>query len=106
MTLKEYFSVKGRIRRKHYLAIYLAALAVVVFIAMLQTALEVQLGYFMFFLVAVIIPPSVRRLHDIGYSGWLMVGVLCIPLAFLLLLAAPGEPGANAYGTNPKAAGR
>ncbi len=105
MTPKEYFSINGRLRRKHYLIIYGAALVVVLFIGLLQEALEVRLSFLMYLLVGAIIPPSVRRLHDIGYSGWLMIGVVCVPLAFLLLLAAPGEPGANAYGTNPKPTG-
>jgi uncharacterized membrane protein YhaH (DUF805 family) len=99
MTIKEYFSVKGRMRRKHYIPIYLAFLGVVVFIGMLQAVLEVQLGILMYFAVAALIPPSVRRLHDIGYSGWLL---LILPLAVLVMLAAPGEQGANVYGTNPK----
>ncbi len=99
MTIKEYFSVKGRMRRKHYVAIYLAYLGAVVVIGMLQTALEVQLGFLMCFAIAALIPPSVRRLHDVGYSGWVLV---IPPLAVLVMLFAPGERGANVYGTNPK----
>ena len=99
MTIKEYFSVKGRMRRKHYVPIYLAFLGAVVLIGMFQEALQARLGFLMYFAVAALVPPSVRRLHDVGYSGWIL---LIPPLAVLVMLFAPGEPGANVYGTNPK----
>lgn len=51
--------------------------------------------------IALLTPPIVRRLHDIGYSGWLTIGVIAIPYVSILLLLLPGEQGANAYGPNP-----
>jgi uncharacterized membrane protein YhaH (DUF805 family) len=88
-------------RRKHYAPIYLAYLGAAVLIGMLQAALEVQLGFLMYFAAAALIAPSVRRLHDAGYSGWVL---LIPPLAVIVMVFAPGEQGANVYGTNPKAA--
>ena len=51
---------------------------------------------------------AVRRLHDIGLSGWWvwinlvpMVG----PLVLLALMARKGQTGDNAYGPDPKAPG-
>ncbi len=48
---------------------------------------------------------AIRRLHDIGKSGWmLLVGL--IPLAgaiwLLILLVTDSQPGDNEYGSNPK----
>ena len=39
------------------------------------------------------IAASVRRMHDIGRSGWFVL----IPIYNLILLAAPGTPGPNGY---------
>ncbi len=47
---------------------------------------------------------TARRLHDLGYSGWLML-ISLIPLVnFLLSLALifmKGKPSSNSYGQNP-----
>jgi len=48
---------------------------------------------------------AVRRLHDTGKSGWLVLLGL-VPIAnivLLVLLALDGTPGANQYGPDPKA---
>ena len=49
---------------------------------------------------------SVRRLHDIGKSGWFMLIVL-IPIIggiwLLILACTDGDSGDNAYGGSPKA---
>lgn len=91
--------MKGRIRRKHYAPIYLGFLGSLVLISTLQEAFEVRLSFLIYFAVVALIPPSVRRLHDTGYSGWIL---LIPPVAVLIMLFAPGERGANVYGTNPK----
>jgi uncharacterized membrane protein YhaH (DUF805 family) len=47
---------------------------------------------------------SVRRLHDIGLSGWvLLVGVIPFlgPLAIIAIMAKPGDAKANNYGPVP-----
>ena len=102
MNPKELFSFKGRLRRKHYLVVYCTAFALIVIIGLLQRATGTSLSLLTFLVVAAVIPSSVRRLHDIGYSGWLVIGVIAIPIASLVLLLAAGEPGSNEYGINPK----
>ncbi|MEN7536578.1 DUF805 domain-containing protein [Aurantiacibacter flavus] len=65
--------------------------------------------------LAVIIPSiavSVRRLHDRDMSGWWYLGFIVasmIPLigfiasiAFIVVMALPGTPGANRFGPDPK----
>lgn len=47
---------------------------------------------------------SVRRLHDVGKSGWfvLLVFVPLIQLYLLYLDVQDSQPGDNQYGPNPK----
>jgi uncharacterized membrane protein YhaH (DUF805 family) len=47
---------------------------------------------------------GVRRLHDIGKSGWFtLLGFVPIAnIVLLVWLAQDGQPGANEYGPNPK----
>jgi len=49
---------------------------------------------------------SVRRLHDIGKSGWFLL-ITLIPVVgsiiFIVYAAQEGEPHANQYGEDPKA---
>ena len=47
----------------------------------------------------------VRRLHDIGKSGWMiLIGLIpLVGLYLIYLLAKDSDPGQNAYGPNPKA---
>jgi uncharacterized membrane protein YhaH (DUF805 family) len=47
---------------------------------------------------------AVRRMHDIGKSGWMiLVGLIpVICLLFLILAATKGNKGENEYGQDPK----
>ena len=58
--------------------------------------------------LAVIIPGlavAIRRLHDVGKSGW-MILINLIPIIgviwFFILLVTDSNPGENQYGQNPK----
>jgi uncharacterized membrane protein YhaH (DUF805 family) len=60
------------------------------------------------YLLAVIIPSlavGVRRLHDVGKSGW-MILISLIPIIgaiwLLVLFVTDSNPGENQYGANPK----
>jgi len=48
---------------------------------------------------------NVRRLHDVGKSGWFLF-IALIPFVgaiwLLILSCSDGESGDNAYGSNPK----
>jgi uncharacterized membrane protein YhaH (DUF805 family) len=62
--------------------------------------------YFIYAL-AVLIPTiaiSIRRLHDIGKSGWfyLLVFVPIISLVLIYFFVLDSQPGENQYGPNPK----
>lgn len=41
---------------------------------------------------------AVRRMHDVGKSGWFIL----IPIYNLILSCTDGEPGSNQYGPDPK----
>ena len=51
--------------------------------------------------LAVLVPSiavAIRRMHDIGKSGWFIL----IPFYNLYLFSIEGEKGTNEYGPNPK----
>lgn len=63
------------------------------------------------FTLATLVPGiavGVRRLHDIGRTGWWLLIVL-VPVVGVIVLIVfavkPGQPGSNAYGPNPLEAG-
>ncbi len=113
-VLKQYADFSGRARRKEFWMFVLFNI-IFAFVAMLLdrmfgVAFE-GIGYGPFYILyalAVLIPGlavEVRRLHDIGKSGW-WIFIALIPLVgaiwLLVLLVTDSQPGDNAYGPNPK----
>jgi uncharacterized membrane protein YhaH (DUF805 family) len=47
---------------------------------------------------------GVRRLHDTGKSGWLMlIGLVPgVGIVLIVFMAIDGDPDTNKYGPNPK----
>ena len=114
--LKQYANFSGRARRKEYWMFFLFnfifALVAVALDNLFGTSNpEVGIGviYGLYVLLVLIpgIAVTVRRLHDIGKSGW-MILVTLIPLAgpiwLLVLTVTDSEQGQNQYGDNPKRA--
>ncbi len=113
-VLKQYADFNGRARRKEYWMFVLFN-TIFAFIAMiLDNVLGIAIegvGYgplYGLYALAVFIPGlavGVRRLHDVGKSGWMMLIVL-IPLIgaiwLLVLMATDSNPEENQYGGNPK----
>ncbi|WP_407542962.1 DUF805 domain-containing protein (plasmid) [Deinococcus radiomollis] len=60
------------------------------------------------YILATIVPNiaiNVRRLHDVGYSGWVFLIVLIPivgPIVLLVFDATDSKPGTNQWGQNPK----
>jgi len=112
--LKQYADFSGRARRKEYW-MFILFYYIFAFIAMIiDNVIGVaspELGYgiiYVLYALVMFIPyiaVSVRRLHDVGKSGW-MFFILLIPIIgaiwFLVLLVTDSNPGENPYGTNPK----
>lgn len=112
-VLGKYAVFAGRARRKEYwmfsLINFLISFAMGI-IALIVTG-GVGRGYniitacYALFILIPGIAVSVRRLHDIGRSGWwLWIAVVPLLGAIVLLIFAiqDSEPGPNAYGPNPK----
>ena len=114
-VLKKYAVFSGRARRKEY---WMFALFYTIF----YVVLDLIYSYFLqdtdfaiigsvlilLYSLAMIIPilaVAVRRLHDVGKSGW-WIFILAVPLIgsiwFFVLTVTDSQPGENQYGLNPK----
>ncbi len=113
-VLKNYAGFSGRARRKEYWMFVLfnmifAIIAMILDNVLGMTTGELPYGVFYFlYILAVFIPGlavAVRRLHDVGKSGW-MILIGLIPLIgaiwLLVLMVTDSVPGENEYGLNPK----
>ncbi|WP_200908207.1 DUF805 domain-containing protein [Pseudoalteromonas sp. R3] len=115
-VLKNYTEFKGRARRKEYWLFMLCNLIVMIVLGLVDMMLgmyseEAGVGLVSgLYALAVIIPSiavGVRRLHDIGRSGWWMLLTfvpLVGPLVLLVFNVMDSKPGENEYGPNPKEA--
>jgi uncharacterized membrane protein YhaH (DUF805 family) len=112
-VLGKYAVFAGRARRKEYwmfaLMNFLIAFAIGIIAAIVSGGTGV--GYsiisacYTLFVLIPSIAVGVRRLHDIGRSGWwLWISLVPVLGAIVLLIFAvqDSEPGQNAYGPNPK----
>ena len=115
-VLKQYADFSGRARRKEYWMFVLFNMIFAIVAAILDNVLGIAMegtGYgtlYGIYALAVLIPGlavAVRRLHDVGKSGW-MILIALIPLVgaiwLLVLLVTDSNPGKNQYGQNPKEA--
>lgn len=117
---KKYATFTGRATRKEYWTFYLVNTAIFVLLGFIHGNDMMRLmggGGFQFtifstalflFFWAVLIPTIavvVRRLHDIGRSGWWWL-ISFIPflggLILVIMLLFDSQPGTNEYGPNPK----
>ncbi|KAF2080463.1 DUF805 domain-containing protein [Flavobacterium sharifuzzamanii] len=102
--LNNYANFKGRARRKEYwmfgplsILIYFG-LIVLGFIPIIGTVFLILAGIFILGIMVPLFAVAVRRMHDVGKSGWYMF----IPLYSLILACTEGEKGPNQYGGDPK----
>ena len=112
-VLKNYATFSGRARRKEYwmfaLFNFLFAIAAMVVDNILGISFVTGYGpVYLLYVLAMLIPGlavAVRRLHDVGKSGWFMF-IALIPIIggiwLLILMCTEGVAGANQYGENPK----
>ncbi|HAL57302.1 MAG TPA: DUF805 domain-containing protein [Bacteroidetes bacterium] len=105
-----YANFKGRARRKEYWMFVLFNILFATVALIIDFVLGTYLLVYGLYLLAVIIPGiavTVRRLHDVGKSGWWYF-IALIPFIgaiwLLVLLCTDGNPGENNYGSSPKAA--
>jgi len=108
-VLKKYAVFSGRSRRAEYWYFVLFNFIISAVLGIISAVVDDKSGILgSLYSLAVLIPGlavSVRRLHDIGKSGW-MVLIAFIPLIgaiwIIILTATDSNPGDNKYGPNPK----
>ncbi len=113
-VLKQYADFSGRARRKEYWMFVLFNMIFAIVAIILDNVLGIamkEIGYgplYGLYVLAVLIPGlavGVRRLHDIGKSGWMFL-ISLIPLIggiwLLVLFCTDSQQGSNKWGQNPK----
>lgn len=102
---------KGRARRKEYWLFFLFTLLVSMLLGLIMGMAESLIGEQEVlnkllknaFIIASMIAgfsAGVRRMHDIGKSGWWII----VPVVSLVFACLDSQPHENEYGANPKAA--
>ena len=109
-VMREYFNVNGRARRTEYWMYFLVYLGIVIVAGVLDGLLHSQAISGLVALAHLIptITVGVRRLHDIGRSGWWLLIALIPLIGWLIALywaVKEGDAHDNAYGANPITAG-
>ena len=113
-VLKQYADFNGRARRKEYWMFFLFNMIFAFLAAIIDNVVGTaspELGYGIFYgiyALALFIPGlavGVRRLHDVGKSGWMLL-IALIPLIgaiwLLVLMVTDSEQESNKWGENPK----
>jgi len=118
MVWKRYVEFSGRSRRKELwmFVLWNTIVAIVLSVGGLVTATKgssLSIAIFALYIIyalAVLVPSlavEVRRLHDIGKSGWWLL-IALVPLVGAILLfvwwVSDSQAGDNQYGANPKTA--
>lgn len=115
-VLKKYAVFNGRARRKEYWFFFLFNIIINIILATIDGVTgsfnpEIGLGLLGGIYTLAVITPSVavsmRRLHDIGRSGWwLLIAFIPFigPIVLLVFMIKDSKPGQNQYGDNPKTA--
>ena len=112
-VINSYFDFNGRSRRMEYWMFVLINSIISVFCILLDSMLGTvwSIGYGPIYIgygLAVFVPGlavAIRRLHDIGKSGWyylLFILPIIGPIWLIILFVTEGEQGNNKYGPNPK----
>ncbi len=97
-VLKNFANFDGRARRSEYWWFFLASILVRIPLQLINPTLGVIAA------LALLIPTiavAVRRMHDVGKSGWYCL----IPIYNIILACTEGEKGTNGYGPDPKGSG-
>lgn len=112
ICLSKFADFSGRARRREYWTFALvncliAMLLLILGLAFGEDSPASNIMVTIFYLIMLVpnLSVSVRRLHDIGKSGWYMFLSLIPLIGGLILLIwslMDSEPGENQYGKNPK----
>lgn len=112
---RRFAEFSGRSRRREYWLFQLGnllALGILILCGFAFSAdgasieiIRISAGLYVLLIFVPALSCSIRRLHDIGFSGWwVLIGL--VPsvggLALLVFHVLDSEPGSNKYGPNPK----
>ena len=112
-VIKQFNDFKTRARRKEYWMFTLFSIIISGILTLIDTNLGTEFnngtGLFSGIYSLLVLVPSlavgVRRLHDVGKSGWMLL-VALIPLIgaiwLLILFCKEGQQQENKWGSNPK----
>lgn len=96
VCFKKYATFTGRASKSEYWYFYLFYIIAYVAGMILDSSAGSQVIQFLF--IAPLWMPQiavgVRRMHDVGRSGWFLL----IPIYNIVLLCSASEPGTNKYG--------
>lgn len=109
-ALKKYAEFNGRDTRPQFWYFVLLNFLISSGISIIGNTVSVEVGSSLsgLYSLAVLLPGlaiSVRRLHDIGKSGWNMLWSFLPLLGWIYLIylhVLEGEPGSNEYGPDPR----
>ncbi|MCI9844415.1 DUF805 domain-containing protein [Flavobacterium pectinovorum] len=114
VVFENYVNFNGRARRSEYWYFALASGIISIILTIIDKTIGTTFGIAetgiisSLYSLLVILPSlavGVRRLHDVGKSGWFML-IILIPIIgaiwLLVLACTDGEQGTNAYGPDPK----
>lgn len=112
ICLSKFADFSGRARRREYWTFVLVNCLIALLLLTLGLAFgedspasNIMVTIFYLIMLVPNLSVSVRRLHDIGKSGWYMFLSLIPLIGGLILLVwalMDSEPGENQYGKNPK----
>ena len=107
-ALSQYADFNGRARRSEYW-MFTVFNMIFAFVALfVDSMIGTARVLYSIYVIAMFIPGlavSVRRLHDVGKSGWMsLIALIPLigPLWLLVLFFTDSNPGENKYGPNPK----
>lgn len=108
VVVERYAQFFGRAGGAEFWWFFLANLIAAAILSYLGRVVSTVFLYpYLLYVVAVIVPGfavSVRRLHDIGRSGWwILIGLVPVVGVIVLFVfhVMAGDPGINAYGPTP-----
>lgn len=99
-VLQNYATFSGRARRSEYWYFFLFNFLISIGFGFICGLMQVPQfsGLYSFAMLIPSIAVGVRRMHDVGKSGWFLL----IPIYNLILACTEGVNGDNEYGANPK----
>jgi uncharacterized membrane protein YhaH (DUF805 family) len=106
-VLKKYATFSGRARRKEYWMFTLINMIIITVLQIIDFTIGTMFisGIYSLIVFLPSLAVAVRRLHDIGKSGWwLLINIIPVIgfIVMIVFLVKDSEPGPNKYGPNPK----